>query len=83
LVDEGWEIGSHGLTHTAFTALSNKELKIELHESKQVLEDIIQQEVVSITPPFLRWIVNIKDLILECGYKKIYYQPTITNIPYP
>jgi len=33
LVDEGWEIGSHGLTHTAITALSNKELKFELHEA--------------------------------------------------
>mgnify|MGYP006188543939 FL=1 len=83
LVNEGWEIGSHGLTHTAFTTLSNKELKFELHESKQILEDIIQQEVVSITPPFSRWTEKIKDLILECGYKKIYYQPTIANNPYP
>jgi len=79
LTDNGWEIGSHGLTHTAFTSLPSDELKIELQQSKQILEDIINKKVISITPPFSRWNNRIKDLILECGYKKIYYQPTFIN----
>tara|TARA_B110000467_G_scaffold88461_1_gene79974 strand:+ start:3968 stop:4729 length:762 start_codon:yes stop_codon:yes gene_type:complete len=74
LSDNGWEIGSHGLTHTAFTSLSYEKLKIELDLSKQILEDIIQKKVTSITPPFSRWNNHIKDLILDRGYKKIYYQ---------
>jgi peptidoglycan/xylan/chitin deacetylase (PgdA/CDA1 family) len=74
LSESGWEIGSHGLTHTAFTSLSDKILKIELEESKRILEDVIEKEVISITPPFSRWNDNVKDLILQCGYQKIYYQ---------
>jgi len=74
LSESGWEIGSHGLTHTAFTSLSDKILKIELEESKRILEDVIEKEVISITPPFSRWNEHVKDLILQCGYQKIYYQ---------
>ena len=74
LSESGWEVGSHGLTHTAFTSLSDKTLKIELEESKRILEDVIEKEVIYITPPFSRWNNHIKDLILQCGYKKIYYQ---------
>ena len=77
LADNGWEIGSHGLTHTPFTSLAKDELKLELQKSKKILEDIIQKEIISITPPFSRWNNRIKDLILENGYEKIYYQPTL------
>lgn len=80
LANHGWEIGSHGLTHTAFTTLSTDNLKVELQKSKHILEDIIQKEVVSITPPFFKWNSRIKDLILKYGYKKIYYQPTFRKI---
>ena len=79
LADNGWEIGSHGLTHTPFTSLAKDELKLELQKSKKILEDIIKKEIVSITPPFSRWNKRIKDLILQCGYKKIYYQPIFTK----
>jgi len=79
LADNGWEIGSHGLTHIPFTSLATDQLKLELQRSKKILEDIIQKEIISITPPFSRWNKRIKDLILECGYKNIYYQPTFTN----
>jgi len=79
LCKNGWEIGSHGLTHTAFTAMSTSALQFELLESKRILEDIAQIEVDSITPPFSRWNPQIKDLILECGYKKIYHQQSLIS----
>lgn len=36
--DSGWEIGSHGLTHTNLTTLSLQEMEYELKMSKQLLE---------------------------------------------
>ncbi|MBC8310955.1 MAG: polysaccharide deacetylase family protein [Candidatus Marinimicrobia bacterium] len=83
LANNGWEIGSHGLSHSAFTSMCDDQLKIELQQSKEILEDIVQQEVISITPPFSRWNQRVKDLILECGYKKIYYQRTLKKEPCP
>jgi len=76
LSENGWEIGSHGLTHTAFTSLSDEKLILELNHSKKILEDITKQEIYSITPPFSLWNSHIKNLILKSGYKKIYYQQT-------
>ena len=35
LSESGWEIGSHGLSHTAFTVMSDKVLKNELMKSKE------------------------------------------------
>jgi glycosyltransferase involved in cell wall biosynthesis len=37
LLSEGWEIGSHGLTHNSLLRLSEKELEKELSESKNNL----------------------------------------------
>ena len=74
LSNNGWEIGSHGLTHTAFTSLSDNKLDAELRQSKLILENIINQEIISITPPFSLLNNHIKDSIVSCGYKKIYYQ---------
>ena len=51
-------------------------MKMELEKSKQILEDIIEKEIISITPPFSQWNNHVKDLILQYGYKKIYYQHT-------
>ena len=38
LQKEGWEIGSHGLSHRSILKLSDDDLKIELSLSKQLLE---------------------------------------------
>ena len=45
------EIGSHGVTHTKLTELSDKELINELVSSKHFLEDIIGREVHTISYP--------------------------------
>ena len=64
LSNNGWEIGSHGLTHTAFTSLSRNKLDAELQQSKLILEDIINKEIISITPPFSLLNDQIKDSII-------------------
>lgn len=38
ILDDGWEIGSHGLTHRSLLRLSDEELVRELHLSKERME---------------------------------------------
>ncbi|MDA0328577.1 MAG: polysaccharide deacetylase family protein [Gemmatimonadetes bacterium] len=45
------DIGSHGVTHTAWPALTSAELDAELRQSKQILEDVFQQPVISCAYP--------------------------------
>ncbi len=46
------EIASHGLTHKRLPSLSDNELKIELEQSKQKIEEIINDEVISFAYPW-------------------------------
>ncbi len=36
----GWEIGSHGVTHTKFTEMTEEQMDYEFSESKRILTDI-------------------------------------------
>lgn len=36
----GWEIGSHGVSHESLLRLSDEELKMQLGDSKQILEEL-------------------------------------------
>lgn len=40
LQHNGWEIGSHGVTHQSLLKLNDKEIDIELIESKKILENV-------------------------------------------
>lgn len=68
----GHEVGSHGLTHEvdkAFDVLSPEEQLRHLKESKQILEDIIGEEVVSFRAPAARVDKRIPEVLLEAGFK--------------
>ena len=55
--ERGHEVGSHGLTHEvsqAFDILTPEEQLAHLRQSKQILEDIIGEEVVSFRAPAAR-----------------------------
>ncbi len=41
LQSNGWEIGSHGVTHESLLRLSDDELKIQLGDSKKILESLL------------------------------------------
>lgn len=46
LVESGrFDIGSHGITHTPWPALTQTELENELRQSRRILEDVFQQSV--------------------------------------
>lgn len=70
--ERGHEIGSHGLTHKveqAFDILKYDEQVSHLKTSKQILEDIIGEEIISFRAPAARVSENIAKALTESGYK--------------
>ena len=68
----GHEVGSHGLTHEvskAFDVLSPDEQLSHLRQSKQILEDIIGEEVISFRAPAARVDKHFPDILSEAGFK--------------
>jgi peptidoglycan/xylan/chitin deacetylase (PgdA/CDA1 family) len=52
LADQGWEIGSHTVTHPRLTRLDDARLDVELRESKQTLETRLGRPCSSIAYPY-------------------------------
>ena len=69
LTQSGVRFGSHGHTHTSFTMLLSDNLKKELILSKNILEDLIGEEINSISYPFGRYNRAILDMVEQAGYK--------------
>ncbi len=70
--ERGHEVGSHGLTHEvnkAFDVLSPEEQLSHLRQSKQILEDIIGEEVVSFRAPAARVDERFPLIMREAGFK--------------
>lgn len=70
--ERGHEVGSHGLTHEvaqAFDVLSPEEQLSHLKQSKQILEDIIGEEVVSFRAPAARVDKGFASIMREAGFK--------------
>ena len=70
--ERGHEVGSHGLTHEvsqAFDVLSPEEQLSHLRQSKQILEDIIGEEVVSFRAPAARVDKGFPEILHEAGFK--------------
>ena len=70
--ERGHEVGSHGLTHEvskAFDVLSPEEQLSHLKQSKQILEDIIGEEVSSFRAPAARVDKAFPQVLAEAGFK--------------
>ena len=70
--ERGHEVGSHGLTHEvskAFDVLSPEEQLSHLKQSKQILEDIIGEEVISFRAPAARVDEHFPLIMKEAGFK--------------
>lgn len=72
IIPYGHEVGSHGYTHEvnqAFDVLSFEEQKEHLRKSKEILEDISGQEVISFRAPAARVNNNTVQALLETGFR--------------
>lgn len=72
IVPYGHEVGSHGLSHekeNGFDVMPLKKQKEHLKESKNILEDIIGDEIISFRAPALRVNDDTAIALSETGYK--------------
>lgn len=72
LHEHGMGIGSHGITHTAWTALSCAALENELIQSKAALERLISASVVSAGIPFGLYNRTVLTGLRKAGYTAAY-----------
>ena len=71
LSDQGFEIGSHSLTHRYLNDLGAGEIKTELSESKQQLEEITGRPVAHFSCPGGRVNSLIDRIARETGYTSV------------
>ncbi len=64
----GMEIGSHSLSHRMLTALDKKEAEKEIYGSKEALEELLNDQIISISYPFSRFNDDILTLTHKAGY---------------
>jgi len=69
LVQAGWEIGSHGMTHRDLTRLSDSDLETELALSKAIIERRLGVQVKLISYPFGNVDQRVWQACKEAGYQ--------------
>jgi len=69
LRQSGWEIGSHSVTHRALPYLNTKQIKTEMVASKQSLEKLLKEPIISLAFPFGFSNKRTLRLAYESGYK--------------
>jgi peptidoglycan/xylan/chitin deacetylase (PgdA/CDA1 family) len=68
---DGFEIGSHGLTHTRLTQVSPAEASNELLESKRRLEDLLQEPIAALALPGGRYNDTVLEAAFAVGYRRV------------
>jgi peptidoglycan/xylan/chitin deacetylase (PgdA/CDA1 family) len=68
LAADGMSIGSHTCSHRYLPALSHANIRTEIADSRRILEDILGQEVRSLSYPMGGWNRSIRDLTAAAGY---------------
>ncbi|MFQ5674969.1 MAG: polysaccharide deacetylase family protein [bacterium] len=71
LANAGMEIGSHTLTHPYLTELTKEKVRSEFAQSKQIIEDQIQQPCHSLAIPYGFNKPEYEQIAKECGYKGV------------
>lgn len=68
----GHTIGSHGLSHKPLTKCSDAELQLELHSSKEAIQQRIGYVVDSISMPGGRWDMRVLRACVAAGYRNVF-----------
>ena len=70
------KIGSHCLTHPRLTTLDVEKIQLELCESKDKLQGIIEREVATLSFPYNDYNEQVVELAQQAGYSRAF-----SNIP--
>lgn len=79
LAGMGLEIGCHSMTHAYLAGSTEKELKVEVVESKHKLEQIIGQRVSHFSCPGGRWSRRVASMAEQAGYGTVATSRVGTN----
>lgn len=66
---EGFEMFSHTLSHPELAEISFEQLKCEIVESKQKLEEMLAHEVMSISYPYGSYNNEVLEVAINAGYR--------------
>jgi peptidoglycan/xylan/chitin deacetylase (PgdA/CDA1 family) len=83
LCGQGFEIGSHTVNHPDLTTLDEGVLKFELEKSKEMIESIIQQPVVSFCYPRGFYNKRVISLLKDIGYQAAVVSRFSVGVPQP
>jgi peptidoglycan/xylan/chitin deacetylase (PgdA/CDA1 family) len=79
LAELGFEIGCHSMTHAYLAGLTEKELKIEVVEAKDRLEQILGRRVDHFSCPGGRWSSRVRGVARQAGYQTVATSRVGTN----
>ncbi len=86
LADGGFEIGSHGMSHANLRKCSPEQIRWELKESREILEDTIGRAVQFLAYPYGEYPEGYAGYCREAGYRGAVsiFSPvrTVTTDPY-
>lgn len=69
IVEMGFEIGSHGLTHRNLMYLQSDEMNKEIKDSKSIIEDKIKKPVIAFAYPFGKYEYRTEKVVRKAGYR--------------
>jgi peptidoglycan/xylan/chitin deacetylase (PgdA/CDA1 family) len=69
LVSQGFEIGAHTMSHAVLSGLRGQRLWAEVFDCKQVLEQILGQEVPMFCYPCGRYNTEVLEVVRKAGYR--------------
>lgn len=81
LADEGWEVGSHTVTHPRLTTLERVELRAEVRESKARIEAELGRPCVSFAYPWGLVDEGVEREVRSAGYEVAFTVPRRMTSP--
>lgn len=72
LAEADFTIGAHGMEHVDWRKLGNDDLRHEVCDSRQMLEQMIGRNVLEASCPFGSYDRRVLRFLREAGYKRVY-----------
>lgn len=72
LVDEGMEIGTHGMYHRDWRELDHGELTVEIDNSKKILAEITGHEIQKVSCPYGSYDRRVLRYLRNANFQRVY-----------